>query len=131
MEFEVLKENQLYLVQGYYRHDAREDNPFATLFGSSQAGVHAWLNIKDAVYDLSIGQEKTVFDFKGTPFILGKVPEGMDLRGFVEPRKVVKEYQEKFAKAQNMSIREWTLQHKLLFVDFAEKEIEEQYGITL
>jgi hypothetical protein len=131
MEFEVFKENQLYLVQGYYQHDAREDNPFATIFGSNQAGVHAWLNIKNAVYDLSIGQEKSVFDFKGTPFILGKVPEGMTFRGYIEPRKVVKDYQEKYSKAQGMTFKEWALQHKLLFVEFAEKKLKNEYGISL
>lgn len=112
LEYEIADERSMRYVQGYYYHEARTDNWIVSMMGKAHVGSHAWLQLGKGVVDLSIKQEELFFAFEGYPAILGKVPEGMHLKGFSEPKKTVNKYIELFAKRRKMTPKEWIAYHK-------------------
>lgn len=107
----VVSPDDIYLCQGYYKHECREDNAIGMLMGKTHIGLHAWLEIKGSIVDISIAQEDQFFDFKGQPFILGEAPEGMDLIGFKEPRETAKNYCRKIARENGSVYLDWIKMH--------------------
>lgn len=107
LEQKMATDKQLKLVQGYYYHKTRTDDPFAMLLGNEHVGIHAWLSFRGAVLDMTIAQERDFFDFGNMPYILGAVPEGMLLKGFAEPKKTVNKYVEEFARHASLSPSDW------------------------
>lgn len=107
----ICNDKSMKYVQGYYWHKARKGNPIIEMMGEEHAGTHAWIIIKGAVVDISIKQEELFFDFGGYPIILGKVPDGLLLKGFVEPKKTVNKFVESFARNQNLTPQQWIELH--------------------
>jgi hypothetical protein len=110
-KYGVFTDKEMKLIQGYFLHKARKDNPFASAIANIHVGIHAWLSIKGKIIDLSIGQERDFFDFKGMDVIIGEVPEGMTFKGFQEPRKVVQKHAKRYSKFLNMTDEEWIEMH--------------------
>ncbi|MFF2531305.1 hypothetical protein ACFVS2_20595 [Brevibacillus sp. NPDC058079] len=115
----IADEKRMKYVQGYYHHETRTNNWIAGLMGNAHIGSHAWITIGKAVVDVSIKQEELFFDFGTYPIILGKVPSGMTLKGFTEPKKTVNKYMETFAKRRNVSIQEWIEYHNQMMEELS------------
>jgi hypothetical protein len=109
----VVHETEINLCQGLYKHKCREDNPLGMLFGEEHKGLHCWLEVKDAIIDVSIRQEEAFFDFKGSPLVIGKLPEGLSFIGFRETRKTAKDYGRKIAKENGHKYQEWIAAHSV------------------
>jgi hypothetical protein len=107
----VANEQEMRFVQGYYQHKSRTDSWIVSMLPQNHIGLHAWITIQGAVVDISIRQEEQFFDFGSTPFIAGKVPEGMTMTGFSEPKKTVNKYIELFAKKAKLSPEQWLDRH--------------------
>lgn len=114
------------LCQGYYNHMCREDNLLGMMMGKEHRGLHAWLELNEAVIDISIRQEENFFDFKGRPIILGEVPEGLSLIGYKETHKTAKDYGRTIAREGGTVYLEWIKDHSLaasrLFLDFMKRK---------
>lgn len=106
-KYGVLTDKEMKLVQGYYFHEARKDSPLAMALANIHIGIHSWLSVGGAVIDLTIGQEREFFDFQGMDMIVGEVPEGMTLKGFQEPKKVVSKHIKRYASFLNMTVEEY------------------------
>lgn len=113
-EFGVFEKEQMRLIQGFYKHQLREDFSNLIPFGKLQVGLHSFLLVDKSVFDFSlIIQEEYFFDFKDTGlFIMGKVPEGMELWGFEEEHQIIKEYAREIAKESGQTYAEWIAYHK-------------------
>lgn len=111
-EFGLFTDKEMKLVQGYYFHEARRDNPLAVAIGNIHVGIHSWLSVKGSVIDLTIAQEREFFDFKGMDVILGEVPEGMLLKGFQEPRKIAQRHLLRYANYIGLTPKEYLSLHK-------------------
>lgn len=110
-KYGVFNDKEMKLVQGYFWHEARKDNPLAMALANIHVGIHSWLSVKGRVVDLTIGQEKMFFDFKGQEVIMGEVPEGMLLKGFEEPKKVVQKHLKRYADFLGMTPEEYIQFH--------------------
>lgn len=107
----VVSPEDIHLCQGYYEHDCREDNLIGMMMGETHVGLHAWLELKGSIIDISIAQEHEFFDFKDKPFILGEVPEGMNLIGFRETNNTAKNYCRRIAKESGTVYLDWIKFH--------------------
>lgn len=111
-------------IQGYYKH------PVQGLFkrfipeSMNQAGLHAYLTIDNAVVDFSIIQEAVCFDFPDGAYILGKVPELMELYGWEESHETVLKYAREIGMGSGMTYKEWITFHKIKAIDFAKFELQ-------
>ncbi|EWG08625.1 hypothetical protein [Cytobacillus firmus] len=119
LELGIFTPTSLHFVQGYYHHKTREDNVIE-MIAKSHISVHAWLVVRGSVIDMTIQQEKDVFDFTteegNYPFILGKVNDGLLLKGKNEPNKIVDAYIKDFAKYLGISKEEW-IERQLKYFD--------------
>lgn len=106
-KYGVFNDKEMKLVQGYFWHEARKDNPLAMALANIHVGIHSWLSVKGRVIDLTIGQEEMFFDFKGQSVIMGEVPDGMLLKGFEEPKKVVQKHLKRYADYLGMTPEEY------------------------
>lgn len=123
MESKIAGPEEIRLVQGYHSHELRKDFPFE--WGKWHSGLHSWLVWGDIVLDVSIRQEEQFFDFKGRPYILGKVPDGLDLVGFREPKKTPMKYARRYAKESGLQLDAWIRQHVMASCDVALDRIRE------
>lgn len=110
-KLKVFKDEELRLVQGYYRHPMQgilssfiEDPP-------DQLGLHSWITACDAVMDFSILQEESCFNFPDGAYIVEYIPEGMTLIGWEEEKKTVLQYAYDISKSSNMNYFEWIDYH--------------------
>ncbi|MEX3623540.1 hypothetical protein [Viridibacillus arvi] len=103
--------SHLKFYQGFYWFELRCDFPSFIGFSKNQIGMHSWLTYKGSLIDITSNQNKTVFDFKGEDFVLGKIPQGYLLKGFDET-SLVNEYAKMFAQKGNYeSVEEWLTAH--------------------
>lgn len=107
-----ISDSNITYCQGMYWHKCREDNPMAKVFGENHSGLHAWLEVKGAIVDISIGQEEEFFDFRGPAIVLGELPSGLDYYGFREAKSTPKEYARKAARKMGKTYVEWVSTHK-------------------
>ncbi|MDH6674252.1 hypothetical protein M2277_004944 [Paenibacillus sp. LBL] len=107
-----ISDSNITYCQGMYWHKCRDDNPLGKLLGENQSGLHAWLEVKGAIVDISIGQEEQFFDFKGPAMVLGELPSGLDYYGFRESKSTPKEYARKAARKMGLTYVEWVSTHK-------------------
>ncbi|HWI54791.1 MAG TPA: hypothetical protein VNT57_03800 [Desulfobacteria bacterium] len=111
--FGVLDQNKLKYCQGYFSYRTKEDDRRESRY---RAGMHAWLSYSDSVLDVTIGQQKDLFDFaEGEPektIIIGEMPTELDLYGFEENKSLAKEYARQFARDSGMTFYEWISFHK-------------------
>lgn len=118
--------NNIKLIQGYYRHELREDFPSFIPFGKNHYGMHCWTLIKKSVIDFCIiPQEEKFFDFKDKIFLDGVVPDGLNYYGYEESFEVAKEYCKDFAKYSKLDYREWILNHRLKAMEYSQFKLEE------
>lgn len=122
LELGVFTPTSLHFVQGFYHHKTKEDNLMAQMLSKSHTSVHAWLVVRGSVIDMTIQQEKDFFDFTtdegNYPFIIGKVNDGILLKGQNEPKKIVDAYIEDFAKYLGLSKEEWIERQLKYFDDY-------------
>jgi hypothetical protein len=87
-------------LQGYMVHNMGQENQVHRI-------CHAWLNINGSMVDFTIPQ----IDYYGfklkKSFIMGDIPDGLGVIGFVENEETIKKVTRKFAKEARMSIEEW------------------------
>lgn len=107
-----ISDSNITYCQGMYWHKCRDDNPLGKLLGENQSGLHAWLEVKGAIVDISIGQEEQFFDFKGPAMVLGELPSGLDFYGFRELKSTPKEYARKAARKMGTTYVDWVQAHK-------------------
>lgn len=123
---DVLASEDLKLVQGYNSY--RSNNPlFEALFGCNHTQLlnfHVWLSYRGAVIDISVAQERVSYQFGDTPYILGEIPDGFEMVGFLEDEETIKKYMEKFSSRIGMSVDEWLLHHKAHGLTSVRKAIE-------
>ncbi|MBG9733296.1 hypothetical protein [Paenibacillus alvei] len=79
--------------------------------GKTQYGLHAWLELQGAILDIAIKQEEQFFEFEEKPFIIGKVPEGLELIGYREVTKTAKDYARTATKSNGMKYNDWIAMH--------------------
>ncbi len=120
--FGVLNENKLKFNQGYFRYKKREDGCSQTRY---RAGMHAWLSYDDSVLDVTIWQQKDLFDSAEdepkNAVLIGEMPSELELFGFKEKKSLAKEYARLFAKDSGMTFYQWVSFHKQQ-ADLLEKE---------
>ncbi|MEC2129338.1 hypothetical protein P9G84_10195 [Brevibacillus centrosporus] len=123
---ELGTENNLSYVQGYYIHLLREEyrSLKVQILPPVHGGLHAWIVLDGSVMDISIRQEEDFFDFQGKPFILGKVPEGLNLYGYREVRKTPKSYARMIAKGSGMKVEDWVQNHVSASLRIATKLVQ-------
>lgn len=125
----VVPADRLSLVQGWYEHDIDVNYAglLAQMMGHRHFGMHCWLTLDDAVIDVSIRQEERFFEFKGGgPLIVGEVPDGLEMRGWVESSKTIDRYMKRFAIKCEMDLNRWKLMHRKEAVRVALVESERQ-----
>jgi len=105
----IFNNDDLKLVQGFYKHPTQGILQLLNCTGQ-QVGIHAFITADGAVIDFGICQEKCVFDFDG--YILGDIPEGMELYGWEEDFQIVKAYAREIARESGMTYRNWIERHK-------------------
>jgi hypothetical protein len=116
----VCTKEKLKLTQGYYRHTVEENTFQSLIYGKFTQGFHVWLNYDGFVIDSSIGQEvENGFNFKGFPYIIGKIPEGLELVGHNENWNTVKTYLHRISKESNMKPREWIVNHQIKALEYS------------
>ncbi|MNV53182.1 hypothetical protein D3C71_1453110 [compost metagenome] len=132
LEDKIVKEDQMVFCQGMYMHMCREDFPMGFLLGGEHSGLHAWIEVKGAVVDISIRQEEDFFDFKDEPYIMGKVPDGLTMMGYKETKDVAKRYCRDAAKKANTYYLEWLNKHRIAahenFLKYLENELRSAKG---
>ncbi|WCK57388.1 hypothetical protein PP175_25310 (plasmid) [Aneurinibacillus sp. Ricciae_BoGa-3] len=121
----VTTDKSMRYVQGYYWHKTESHDPLVYLMGNEHAGTHAWICVDKAVIDMSIRQQELFFDFESKPYILGKVPDKLWLKGFSEPKKTINKYVDQFSKRLNCSSEEWVEQHSQQMQDLDDKTEKE------
>lgn len=123
---ELGTENSLSYVQGYYIHLLREEyrSLKVQIWPPVHSGLHAWIELDGSVMDISIRQEEDFFDFQGKPYILGKVPEGLQLYGYREVRKTPKSYARMIAKGSGMKLEDWVQHHVSASLRIATKFLQ-------
>lgn len=109
-ELGIAKSQELQLIQGYYKHIS--GGYFRDILDMSHVGVHAWITLCGGVLDISIIQEQAFFDFETLPWIVEKVPVGMELTGWQEDWDLIKRYARKIAQESGMTYYEWIAYHK-------------------
>lgn len=109
----ILKQSDISYYQGYYDFKLRKDFPTSFIFSERQLGIHAWLTVKDSVFDLTANQNKVLFDFqfKDSDMIVGEYPEGYHLYGFKESEKTIYSYISLFSEKANLCVDEWVGLH--------------------
>lgn len=121
---DVFDTDDLKLVQGYNAY--RSNNPFVqALFNNPELlNFHVWLAFNGSVIDISVAQERESYQFGDTQFILGEIPVGFEMVGFIENKETVNKYMEKFSSRMNMSVNEWLFFHKSKGLASVRKAIE-------
>lgn len=111
IEFKVCNRNNLRLIQGFTKYTPT--HPIFTLISNSATMInfHSWLSYKGSVLDFSIGQEEKNINVLKESFIIGKITEEIEYKGFKENHKTVEKYIEMYARRLNMSSSEWKLNH--------------------
>lgn len=78
--------------------------------------------VRGCVINITTQQEKDFFDFTTVegnyPFIIGKVSDGLLLKGKNEPKKIVDTYIKDFAKYLGISKEEWIERQLKYFGDY-------------
>lgn len=117
-------------VQGFYRHNIREDYPSFFPWSGQHNGIHAWITVDNAVIDVAIRQQEYFFDFKGNPVVLGTIPDGLFYMGYEENRDTVSQYIKDILEFSKMPFLLWVKKHKLnalkttiRFMEDMEKEL--------
>jgi len=120
-----VKEERLKYVQGFYTHPS---HGIMSLFTNTiqQSGVHAFITVDDSVVDFSINQEACVFNFMDGDFIIGQIPETMELGGWAEDLSIVKKYARKIARSSGMTYYQWIRKHKLYAYETTLKSIQDR-----
>lgn len=121
---DVLDVDDLMLVQGYNAYQS--NNPFVqAIFNNPEfINFHVWLSYKGSVIDISVAQERESYQFEGKEYILGEIPEGFKMVGFIETKETVHKYMENFSSRIGMSVNEWLLFHKTHGLKSVKKALE-------
>lgn len=125
LESKAVKEDELCLVQGFYRHPT---HGILSIFSNleTQCGVHSFISVQGAVVDLSIQQEESTFEFGERNFIIGDIPDEMELVGWTEGKHLVKQYAREIARSSGLNYFEWIERHQLNAYNLARKTLEEE-----
>lgn len=121
----VFSFDEMKLVQGYYRHPMHGMLANFIEQPPEQIGLHTWMHAGGAVIDFSIIQEECCFDFPGDPYIMGEIPEKMQLIGWEEGKDTIKKYARQIAKESNMTYYEWINYHRNNAAKVAREKMEE------
>lgn len=117
----IFNVDELRLVQGYYKHPTQ--GLLSVLTESKwQVGLHSFITAQGSVIDFGICQEMCVFDFDG--YILGDIPDGMEMYGWEEDITIVKAYAREIARESGMTYREWINRHNMDSLLVAREEIK-------
>jgi hypothetical protein len=128
LESRIIDEQNIKLIQGYYSHPT---HGILSLISNlqNQAGIHAFISINGSVIDFSIKQEESTFDFPNHSFILGDIPEGMNLGGWPEGKDVAKQYGREIARFSGLNYYDWIDKHLSyaykIAIENLERELEE------
>jgi len=116
-------------VQGFYRHDIREDYPSFFPWAGQHNGIHSWITLDDSIIDIAIRQQEYFFDFKGKPFVLGDIPEGLTYMGFIESKVIVNGYIREILDFSKMHYDTWIRKHTInaLKVTISDLEAEKKH----
>ena len=110
-ENSIVADSELKYIQGLYNHPTNHSVMMMFDDITTNTGLHAFITVKGAVVDFSIYQEACVFDLGDYPFIIGEIPDGMILSGWVESEGVIKEYAREIAEFSGMTYHEWIAKH--------------------
>lgn len=118
-------DTHLKFIQGWYQHELRKDFPMFIPTNNSQQGLHSFLCVDGAILDMTIGQEAYFFDFKDEPeYIVGAVPEGMNLWGHEELESTVMKYIRKYASYANLEPGKWIIAHREASIAFMMESLK-------
>ena len=125
LESKAVREDELCMVQGFYRHPT---HGILSIFSNLaiQSGVHAFISVQGAVVDFSIQQEASTFDFGEKEFIIGDIPDEMEMVGWTEGKHLVKQYAREIARSSGLNYFEWIEQHKINSYKLASKELNKE-----
>lgn len=76
-------------------------------------GFHSWLTYQGSVLDVSIIQEHTTFDFTNG-YIVGQIPDGLEMYGIGEGWATVERYARKFARRMGLKVKQWIQYHTII-----------------
>ena len=125
LESKVIPEKDIQLIQGFYSHPT---HGILSLISNlqNQAGLHAFITVGGSVVDFSINQESNTFDFPDGPFIIGDIPDEMNLGGWIEGKDVAKKYAREIARSHGLNYYEWIDKHIKNAFKIAVEEIREK-----
>jgi hypothetical protein len=125
LESKAVKEDELCMVQGFYRHPT---HGILSLIANlaTQCGVHAFISVQGAVVDFSIQQEASTFEFGENEFIIGDIPDEMEMVGWTEGKHLVKQYAREIARSSGLNYFEWIEQHRMNSYKMARDKLEEE-----
>lgn len=112
------------LVQGFFKHDIREDYPSFYPWNGQHSGLHAWIALEGAVIDIAINQQHPFFDFKNMPCVIGNIPDGLLYMGYEENINTVAYYLEEILKFSKKPLDLWILDHKINALNVMTKYIK-------
>lgn len=99
------------LVQGFYRHEIRNDYPTFYPWAGQHNGIHSWITIQNSIIDIAIKQQERFFDFKGKPYVMGEIPEGLIYMGWEESKDTALLYLNDILKFSKKNLHEWFNMH--------------------
>lgn len=125
LESKAVKEDELCLVQGFYRHPT---HGILSIFTNleMQCGVHSFISVQGAVVDFSIQQEESTFEFGERNFVIGDIPDEMEMVGWTEGKYLVKQYAREIARSSGLNYFEWIEQHQVNSYKLARKELNKE-----
>jgi hypothetical protein len=123
-----IPEKDVKLCQGFYKHNLRKDFPEMLIggpFGRIQTGIHSWITYQGNIIDVTIGQQESVFDFEGSPYVMGEIPEGLHYYGWEEPEQIAKDYARMIARENGQNFFKWIEEHNMKSYRYIDKTMQE------
>ncbi|MEK5183295.1 hypothetical protein [Paenibacillus sp. FSL P4-0288] len=117
LKYSTIKKSNLAYCQGFYRIRFIEADDIINHLSNEKSGLHAWLELDNAIIDISINQ----ISVNQVP-ILGVIPENVELKGFRETHECAKVYAKQMANYLGLKRKKWIANHeknaKRVWVEF-------------